>query len=80
MPNDPQSESVQIPVDTAIDLHKAVGGSGTPTGTPTSQSVSVNLDPATAAKVRQALKDGLHNASAIAFTEDDEDEDDDKNK
>ena len=79
MPDDPQSESVELPVDTALDLHKALGSKGDPTGSPNSKTVSVNLDPATAAKVRGALKEGLNSASAIAFTEEDEDEDDDKN-
>jgi hypothetical protein len=79
MPSDPRSESVELPVDAAIALHQALGNTEAPTGSPSSKTVSVNLDPATAAKVRGALKDGLNSASAIAFTEEDEDDDDDKN-
>ena len=70
MANDPQSTTVNLPVDTAVQLHDALGMDGTPTGSPNSNTVSLQLDSDTADKVRSALKDGLNSTVAIAFGED----------
>jgi hypothetical protein len=67
---DPNSTTVELPVDTAAGLHQALGGQGTLADQPGSSTVSVSLDADTAAKLKDALGKGLTGAAAFAYGED----------